>query len=251
MWPVSSARRSRGLPASRLSEGLIPARFVSRPNRFIVEAELPGGSMVPSHLADPGRLRELLLPGAELRLRRATGGTSRRTAYSVELVRATAPPRPWVSLVTTRANLLARPLLEQGEVRGAGRGWTVRPEVQVGRSRFDFLLTRPGGDRMLVEVKSVTLVECGTALFPDAPTARGRRHLEELAGTARRGGRCLVLFVVQRADARSVRPHPVRDPLFAGALHRARAAGVLIRAAGFRFSGRGRADYLGPLPVRV
>ena len=222
---------------------------VHAPNRSIVEAVLGEGTVVQAHLADPGRLRELLVPGASLRLRPARPGPTRRTAYTVELVRATAAPRPWVSLLTTRANTLARGLLERGAVRGLGNGWHVRPEVRHGASRFDFLLSRDE-EHLLVEVKSVTLVEPGgRGLFPDAPTSRGARHLEELAEHVRAGKRALVLFVAQRADARSVQPHTSLDPRFAAALRDARAAGVMIRAAGFALSGKGQARYRGPLPV--
>jgi sugar fermentation stimulation protein A len=240
---------------SRSSEGkgaaLIPARFAARPNRFIVEAVLADGRQVQAHLADPGRLRELLLPGAELRLRPVAPESQRRTRYTVALVRSSEPPRVWVSVDTTLPNRLARRLLEEGRVRGAPRGWTVRPEVRHGASRFDFELRGDGGDSMLVEVKSVTLVANGVALFPDAPTVRGARHVRELAAVAGNGGRAMVLFVVQRNDARLVRPNPATDPDFALALAEARGAGVLLRAARFRLTPSGRATWLGPLPVRA
>ena len=225
------------------------ARFVRRPNRFIVEAALGDGALVQAHLADPGRLRELLVPGAALRLRPAAPAAGRRTAFTVVLVRATAAPRPWVSVLTTRANTLARGLLERGTIRGLGSGWSVRPEVRHGKSRFDFLLSRKGEER-LVEVKSVSLVHPGgVGLFPDAPTTRGARHLAELSAHVRGGGLALVLFVAQRADARSVQPHAALDPGFAAALADARAAGVMVRAVGFALSGQGHARYRGPLPV--
>jgi sugar fermentation stimulation protein A len=102
-----------------------------------------------------------------------------------------------------------------------------------------------------VEVKSVTLVEGGTARFPDAPTARGARHVRELAQLASTGERAMILFVVQREDARRVTPHRGIDPTFAHALEAARRAGVLLRAARFRLDAWGRSSYRGPLPVRV
>ena len=132
-----------------------------------------------AHLADPGRLRELLLPDAPLRLRPEPRSRTRKSRYTVTLVRAAEPPRAWVSVETTRANRLAEQLLADGTVRGIGKDWGIRREVRRGHSRFDFLLTR-GDDEILVEVKSATLVIDGTARFPDAPTARGARHLREL-----------------------------------------------------------------------
>jgi sugar fermentation stimulation protein A len=229
---------------------VVPARFVSRPNRFVVMARLERGVEVRCHLADPGRLKELLVPGAELRLSPAAATTTRRTRWSVALVRSPSPPYPWVSLDTTVPNRLALRLLTSGRVRGVGRGWTIRPEVRRGASRFDFLLTRPGEREVLVEVKSVSLVESGRAWFPDAPTVRGARHLRELAEHVRGGGSALVLFVVQRPDARSVSAHARTDPDFAVALREARSAGVRLRGARFRFDGQGRSRFVGSIPVR-
>jgi len=229
---------------------LVAATFVSRPNRFIVRAALENGDRVDAHLADPGRLRELLVPGAWLRLRPAKTGTVRRTRFGVALVRSSEVPRAWVSLETVRANDLAESLLSTGAVRGVGRGWSIRREVRHGRSRFDFLLEKPGGARLWAEVKSVTLVENGVACFPDAPTTRGRRHIDELTGIVRDGGGALLLFVVQRGDARVVIPHRRIDPELADAVAAAREAGVIVRAAAFRISPAGKALYLGPLPVR-
>lgn len=237
---------------------LVPATFLSRPNRFIVMARTAAGRQVRCHLGDPGRLRELLLPGAELRLRPASPPRkgagrppARRTRYTVALVRASDPPRPWVSLETTLANRLAEDLFRRGLVRAAGRPAVIRREVARGRSRFDFLLEGRDGSRLLVEVKSVSLVERGVALFPDAPTARGARHVAELEEHVRGGGRALILFVVQRDDARLVRPHAATDPAFASALARAAAAGVDVRAVRFRLEGDGSARYAGPARVGI
>jgi sugar fermentation stimulation protein A len=110
-------------------------------------------------------------------------------------------------------------------------GWSlVRPEVTVGRHRMDFLLADDAGGELLLEIKSVTLVENGEALFPDAVTARGAAHLALLASEARRGRSSALLFVAQRSDARRVRAASEIDPLFAEALDDARAAGVQILA---------------------
>ncbi len=229
---------------------LVRARFVARPTRFLVIADLGGGREVEAHLADPGRLRELLVPGAELRLRAAPPGGTRRTRQTAVLVRAPAPARAWVSLDTTLPNRLARDLLQRGLVRGIGPGGELRAEVARGGSRFDFVVSRPDGET-LVEVKSVTLVQDGVARFPDAPTARGARHVREIEAFVRRGGRGVVLFVVQRHDARAVTPNRATDPAFARALASARRAGVLLRAASFRLRADGTARHLGALPVRL
>ena len=230
---------------------LVPARFRERPNRFIVDAELEGGEQVLAHLGDPGRLRELLLPGAELRLRPAPPGGDRRTRYTVSLVRSSDPPRSWVSLETQRANHLAGQLLRSGDVRGIATGWTVRGEVRHGNSRLDFKLEHPRRRDLFVEVKSVTLVVDGVGRFPDAPTQRGTRHVRSLEAMVRDGGRAMLLFIAQRADVRSVEAAMEIDPAFAAALADARSAGVELRAARFRLSADGRARHLGAVPVRT
>ncbi len=232
-----------------MGDTLLPARFVRRPNRFIVEAELPAGEVVPCHLADPGRLKELLLSGAELRLETVPPERSRKTRYTVALVRAQDPPRPWVSVNTSLPNRLAADLIAGNRIPAFPCCTALRREVKRGGSRFDFLLTGPAGEETWVEVKSVTLVVDGTARFPDAPTTRGARHLRELTEIVREGGRAAVLFVVQRDDARQVEPNRETDPTFAEALEVARNAGVSIHAVRFRLEGDGSAAFLGPLPV--
>ncbi|MCF6239145.1 MAG: DNA/RNA nuclease SfsA, partial [Candidatus Marinimicrobia bacterium] len=100
-----------------------------------------------------------------------------------------------------------------------------KPEYTLGRSRFDFLLERDGEEKLL-EVKSATLVENGTARFPDAVTARGTRHVQHLVESITPRRSAAVLFIVQRSDATRFEPHWGRDPEFAGALQTAVAAGL-------------------------
>ena len=224
---------SVGMPSStRVSYGLIvripgplhPARFIARPNRFLTVVDL-NGTEVEAHLPDPGRLKELLLPGVKVWIRDASG-PARRTNYTLTLVKA--PSGELVSLVTTFPNeMVAEALTESGIAELAA--WTVeRREATWGRSRFDFLLDDGTGRQMLLEVKSVTLVEGNRALFPDAITARGARHVRELAAAVQQGFAATVLFVVQRRDADSITPARAIDPAFADALGAAHAAGVTV-----------------------
>jgi sugar fermentation stimulation protein A len=228
---------------------LVDGRFVARPNRFVVQARLTDGRLAEAHLADPGRLRDLLVPGAELRLRPVPADARRKTRFTVALVRSAAPRTVWVSLETTRANLLADRLFAAGSVAGYGPEWKRRREVPHQGHRFDFLLAR--GPRVCwVEVKSVTWVEGDVGLFPDAPTARGLRHVQSLTAQVETPGvAAMVLFVVQRGDAREVRPSRRIDPAFADALQSALAAGVQVRAATFRLDARGAARFAGMVPV--
>lgn len=221
--------------------------FLERPNRFLGIVNL-GGKSVCAHVADPGRLAELLLPGARVCVL-PTEGPQRSTTHTVVLARASTAPGVWVCVDSLMANRLAEHALTRGLVWGLGGRWAVRREVRVGHSRFDFMLSR-GKRTVLVEVKSVTLARGSTALFPDAPTARGARHLRELAALACRGGETAVLFCAGRSDVARVRPNRDMDPDFAEAALRARRAGVRFCGVRFSFSLRGGA-FAGRIPVII
>jgi sugar fermentation stimulation protein A len=208
---------------------LAASRFVERPNRFVVRCELDlGGTMVEAHLPDPGRLTDLLVPGRRVWLRRVRR-PHRKLQWSAVLVE-TLGGKGLVSVDTAMPNRLIGRGLELGALEELS-GWQLsRREWSWRNSRFDFLLRRPGRvQKLVLEVKSVTLVHCGVGLFPDAVTARGARHVAELAILARRRGwRAAIMFVVQRADARRVVAAADVDPDFALALERAREAGVIL-----------------------
>ena len=212
---------------------LVPATFVGRPNRFLVIARRRGRT-VRAACRDPGRLRELLVAGTPLLLARAPR-TGRRTRYTVVLA---GQGRRWVSVVPALANDLLAAAIARGGAPGLSRARVLQREVARGGSRFDFLI-RHRGRLLLTEVKSATLVRGGRALFPDAPTRRGTRHLRELTALRGHGVDALVVFVVQRPDARSFAPCREIDPVFAQALTRAARAGVRFLAYTCRISERG------------
>lgn len=203
---------------------LVPGRFVRRLNRFAALVEV-GGRGALAHLPNSGRLGELLVDGRPVYLRvRRQGG--RRCAYDLALVRYRGR---LVSIDARLPNRLVAEALGAGRI-GPLRGYRrVRAEVRRGNHRLDFVLDGRAG-RCLVEAKSCTLVEGGTALFPDAPTQRGREHVELLARAARRGAHACVIFVVQRADPVVFRPFAEADPDLARALVRAARAGVRVLA---------------------
>jgi sugar fermentation stimulation protein A len=180
---------------------------------------------------DPGRLDGVLREGAAIVLERAAPGR-RRTAYTVTRVRR---GRRWVSLVPALANRIVETACARGGPAGLRGARIAGREVRRGGSRLDFVLRHRGRD-VLVEVKSATWVRGGRALFPDAPTARGARHVRELTAAARRGEAAALVFVVQRSGARVFSPHPGRDPEFAAALRAAAAAGVRVLAFTCRVS---------------
>lgn len=218
-------------------------RLIARPNRFLAQVELDGAA-VAAHVADPGRLEDLLVPGAAVYVAPAAA-PGRRTAYDLRLVEG---PGVLVSVDSRVPNrLVARALAAQAWPEFAAYS-AVRAEPRFGRGRFDFLLRGPGLPDCFIEVKGCTLVREGTALFPDAPTVRGARHLEDLAKLTASGHRAAVIFIVQRADAQRFRPHRELDPTFTAALRAAAAAGVVLLARRTEVTRR-RIALTEPLPV--
>ncbi len=214
----------RSIVGVRFAVPLIPAHFVERLNRFAGLAWLEGRNE-RVHVRNSGRLRELLVPGRRILLE-PSARVGRRTGFTVALVRMF---RGYVSLDAHLPNALLQAGFQAGSVPGFRGYRLVRREPAMGRNRADFLLAR-GTRHCLVEVKSVTLVRDGLALFPDAPTRRGRVHLEHLIGARRLGMAAAVLFVIQRSDAAAFTPNDRTDPAFAWALTRAVRAGVRVRA---------------------
>lgn len=195
---------------------LARATFLQRDNRFRAQVRWQG-EKVPAYLPNPGRLEELLIPGREVRVRPADPNAERRTVCDLVLI---AHAGVWVSLDSRLPNALMAQVLSCGWMPSFAAYPAIRREVAQGQSRLDFLLTGHEPACWL-EVKSVTLVEDGTAAFPDAPTARGRRHVTELEKLAAEGERAAVVFVVQRPDARYFSPHDAADPKFGAALRQA------------------------------
>ena len=196
------------------------AAFLDRPNRFVAHVLLEGRRET-CHVKNTGRCRELLLPGAAVWLCRSDN-PGRRTAF--DLVAVEKGPR----LINIDAQA---PNAVFAEWARAGRFLPdltlLKPEQTWGASRFDFYYETPA-ERGFVEVKGVTLEEDGTAAFPDAPTERGVRHVEELTACAAAGYRAHLFFVIQMADIRAFRPNDRTHPAFGAALRA--ADGVRLHA---------------------
>ncbi len=186
-----SNERLRGNPIEfRQKEGKISkpvmekARFISRPNRFTVRCAL-GSEILDSYLPNPGRLWELLLPDSVLYVVRQKTGENRKLGGLVVAVERDGRP---VMLHTHACNDIVADLLCKRQLPGFEDLRIVQREISRGSSRFDFLLERDGAQQLL-EVKSCTLFGRRIAMFPDAVTSRGKRHLTELAELSRRGRR--------------------------------------------------------------
>ncbi|HET9754537.1 MAG TPA: DNA/RNA nuclease SfsA [Myxococcales bacterium] len=215
------------------------AVLIERPNRFLAVCRL-GRRVVEAHVPDRGRCLDLLVPGREVALVPARG-PARRTRFTALLARSGGGV--WVSLDPAGAPRLVAAALEQGVLPWGALA--ARREIAVGHSRIDLLL-QPG--EVLCEVKSVGAARGGVALFPDAPTLRGLRHLLLLARLARKGRRCAVVLCAQRGDVGAVKADADIDPAFARALRRAARAGVRVGAIGCAAELEGM-DVLGEIPV--
>ena len=203
-----------------LPGNLVEGRFKVRLNRFLALVEVEGRE-VGVHVANSGRMRELLVPGYRV-LISPRPGAHRKTGYDLALV----------DIGTTLAsadarlpNALVAEAFIQGRLPQFQDYSNVLREVTFGGSRLDLLLEGPPG-LCYVEAKSVTLVVDGVGLFPDAPTVRGAKHVRSLAKVVEAGHRAAVVFVVQRDDCQAFGPHDGADPDFGIALREGMAAGV-------------------------
>lgn len=208
----------------RFTQPLIPARLRRREKRFLAEVELTGGTRPWVHVPNSGALTGCLQPGQEILLTQDEKA-GRKTAYTWRFCRVESE---WVCIDTLAPNrLIAQSLLNPG-LPGLPPIRRMQPEVSLPQgSRLDFVAEGSAG-LIFIEVKSVTWVEDGIALFPDGVTSRGRRHLQELAGLVRQGHSAWQVFVVQRQDATLFRPAARVDPAYARELTLAANQGVNI-----------------------
>lgn len=206
---------------------LVRARLIRRFKRFLLEAEGPNGPFL-AHTNNTGTMLGLLRPGAEIALS-VSDNPKRRLPHTLEMIRVPDFRQAfWVGVNTLTPNRLFRLAVTAGalpELAGYDR---VRPEPPFADGRLDFALSGPAGECM-VECKNVTLALDGAAVFPDAPTARGRKHLLELTRRCREGqGRAALFFLIQRPDGACFAPADVVDPEYADLLAKAREAGVMV-----------------------
>jgi sugar fermentation stimulation protein A len=198
--------------------------FISRPNRFIAEVELDGKSE-RVHVKNTGRCRELLIPGAAVYLQKAAN-PNRSTRYDLIAVKK---DKRLINMDSGAPNAAFYEYLQNGlHIDGVT---SIRPETKYGSSRFDFYVeTR--NRRIFIEVKGVTLEEDGIVMFPDAPTERGVKHLNELARCVGEGYEAQAVFVAQMADVRYFTPNDRTHPAFGDALVSAKNMGVEAMAFG-------------------
>jgi sugar fermentation stimulation protein A len=209
----------------KLPEHLVTGTRICRYKRFLADVTLDSGEIITVHCPNSGSMTGCAVPGSPVILSRSDR-PGRKYPHTWELVQVGGC---WIGTNTGITPALVREAVVNGiipELQGYG---TIRPEVRRGDSRLDLLLTGERGT-CWVEVKNVTLADTGRALFPDAVTVRGQKHLTELMAVVRSGERGVIFFVVQRGDCQSMAPADRIDPRYGALLREAVAAGVEVLA---------------------
>ncbi|MEM6491904.1 MAG: DNA/RNA nuclease SfsA [Pseudomonadota bacterium] len=227
---------------------LVEARLLRRYKRFLADVETADGETVTIHCPNSGAMLGVAPPGAAVAMAPAQGGG--KLPFRLSLVHADAC---WIGVDTGWPNRLAEAAIRAGDLPAFDGYETIRREVRYGRrnSRIDLLLQGHGRPDCYVEVKNVHLRRTGDlAEFPDSVTARGAKHLAELADMARDGARAAMLFVVQRPDCRQLGLAADIDPDYAAAFAAAREAGVEAHAFAVRWTPAG-VDFAHHVALRV
>ena len=225
----------------KINYSFLEASFIDRPNRFLTRVKY-NNKIVNSHLPDPGRLKELLKPGARILIKEEKG-KHRKTAYSTQAV---YNKNVLISLNTLIPNQFTEYLLREKKLVFL-KNWVIdKKEIPYDNHRFDFRLKK-GNKILLLEVKSVSLLENSIAMFPDAVTERGRKHVKYLGKMAEEGISTLVLFVIQRPDSVLFQPQWERDPKFCYALYEAWQKGMEVRVIHMKMT-KNNIQYLGEIP---
>jgi len=216
-----------------IDEPLLHATFKRRINRFLAELNI-GKNLVLAHLRNSGRLEDLLVSNAKTLLKRVRETKKRKTLYDVIAVRH---GNSWILIDSRYHNIIALKLLEL-ELIAKLKGYKVLgKEANINNVRIDFLLEK-NDEKCLLEVKGCTLVKNQTALFPDAPTERGRRQIDFLTKMKKKGYDAAVLFLVLREDVQKFSPNWDIDPQFSEKLKLAQKTGVKVLACQVKFDGK-------------
>ena len=204
---------------------IVEGTFLARPNRFIAHVEVDGVQEV-CHVKNTGRCRELLVPGCTVYLDESDN-PARKTRFDLVAVKKERPQG--ALLINMDSQAPNKVFGEWAQTHLRPDLTLLRPETKFGNSRFDFYWESTSS-RGFVEVKGVTLEEDGVVRFPDAPTERGVKHIEELIEAKKAGYEAAICFIVQMEGMRWVEPNDVTHPAFGAALRKAAKSGVEVMA---------------------
>jgi sugar fermentation stimulation protein A len=210
----------------QFNQELQPGTLVRRYKRFLADVQLGKDKIITVHCPNSGAMLGCSDPGSPVLLSRADN-PKRKYPQTLEMVQSSTV---WVGVNTALTNRLVREALENGAINEFGQLDAITQEIKTSDStRLDFLLEQEGR-KIFLEVKNCSLAENRVAMFPDAVTVRGTKHLRELAALKQQGHMAAVLFCVQRGDADCFMPAAHIDPLYAETLARVAADGVMVLA---------------------
>jgi len=205
---------------------LATAVLVQRYKRFLVDVKLPDGQILTIHCPNTGSMRSCSTPGSLVAFSHSDN-PARKYPHTLEMVQ---DRDVWIGVNTSRTNSIVAEALENGRIKEFQNITDIKREVTVTKgSRLDLAINR-GGETTYIEVKNCSLVEKGRAMFPDAVTARGTKHLHDLMRLAGNGQGACIFFLVQRLDAESFAPAKHIDPLYSATLKEAASKGVTVLA---------------------
>ncbi len=202
---------------------LIHGRLIRRYKRFLSDIQLDNGEIVVAHCTNSGSMKTCLEDNAEVYISPAQD-PKRKTQYTWEMIKLN---ERWVGINTMHPNLIAFEAIKNNEIPQLIGYEHVKREVKVGNSRID-IMAQKSNETCFIEVKNVTMKEGNMALFPDAVTTRGKKHLDELVQLKKEGIRAVMVYIIQRMDVDTFAPAEDVDPLYAKTLRKAYKNGVEI-----------------------
>ncbi len=205
---------------------LITGRLIKRYKRFLADIRLDGiGEEITAHCPNSGSMRGCAIPGSKVWLS-ISDNPKRKYKYTWEMIQL---PESIVGINTQLPNKLVKQAIENGDIEELSGYDSVKPEIKINpHTRLDLLLQKSTGEQYYVEIKNCTLVEDKVAMFPDAVTIRGQKHLDELEYIVTNGGKACIFFLIQRMDAEVFKPAYMIDKVYAEKLKKVVGNGVKI-----------------------
>ncbi|MBC2705008.1 DNA/RNA nuclease SfsA [Desulfobacula sp.] len=204
---------------------LISGILIQRYKRFLADIELETGEKVTAHCPNSGSMKGCAMPGSQVWLSESDN-PKRKYKYTWELIKV---PGTMIGINTQVPNKLVKQSIENGLIKELSGYTRVKAEVKTSsHTRLDLLLENEVEEKCYVEIKNCTLAEEGTAMFPDAVTTRGQKHLDELDRLVSLGHRGVIFFLIQRMDAKAFKPAAMIDKVYAEKLRNVVKNGVKV-----------------------